>query len=555
MAAAKNLSLIAKFDELCRGFNHLIGDSHHEFSVFARGQEECRQKWLSAQVMCANLQKQLDETRSNEGRLELQIRHVTELLKQEIQIRQRLQKDEKDLERKLAMVRQIVTTDRSLTEETRDKLATISSFDSWDGTSSQGDSPGRHLDSSDNECSTRSMLSSLDYSHEKTDDDLELSIIRSVRDVRDVHTLAVPGASDRRHSLRKQSPRNDGADEHQGTYVVETLVVPAMTPTRHLGRDDGSDGHLPSAASEGPSSQVRPLRRSLSGKRAVRQHNFASKVILKHEICVPCKTRIRFGKSALKCVDCLAATHVECKASMPTPCVPTVRTPSHFVGAIADYCPVSTPMIPALVVHCANEIEARGLRESGLYRVNVLDRDVRPLKEQLLQGKMTPTQLSTINVHVLCAVLKSFLASLKEPLVTWTMRESFTRIAYVTDDTDVQTSVCVLVPELPQPSRDTLAFLVLHLQRIAESAECRMSLSNLSKIFAPILIGQPRTILDNGLKKLQDMKEQQLTMEKLLTIPSDYWSCYGKYTESAYTPVYKPKRNSKRAPYFPSPHF
>ena len=65
---------------------------------------------------------------------------------------------------------------------------------------------------------------------------------------------------------------------------------------------------------------------------------------------------------------------------MPTPCVPTVRTPSHFVGAIADYCPVSTPMIPALVVHCANEIEARGLRESGLYRVNVLDRDVRPLK-------------------------------------------------------------------------------------------------------------------------------------------------------------------------------
>ena len=26
-------------------------------------------------------------------------------------------------------------------------------------------------------------------------------------------------------------PRNDGADEHQGTYVVETLVVPAMTPT------------------------------------------------------------------------------------------------------------------------------------------------------------------------------------------------------------------------------------------------------------------------------------------------------------------------------------
>jgi hypothetical protein len=32
------------------------------------------------------------------------------------------------------------------------------------------------------------------------------------------------------------------------------------------------------------------------------------------------------------------------------------------------------------------------------------------------------------------------------------------------------------------------------------------------------------------------------TMEKLLSIPSDYWSCYSKYMEAAETPVYKPKR-------------
>jgi hypothetical protein len=47
-------------------------------------------------------------------------------------------------------------------------------------------------------------------------------------------------------------------------------------------------------------------------------------------------------------------------------------------------------------------------------------------------------------------------------------------------------------------------------RRVAESPQCRMSLSTLAKIFAPILIGQPRTLMDNGLKKLQDMKEQQL---------------------------------------------
>ena len=86
-------------------------------------------------------------------------------------------------------------------------------------------------------------------------------------------------------------------------------------------------------------------------------------------------------------------------------------------------------------------------------------------QDQLLQGKMTPTQLAVINVHVLAGVLKSFLTSLKEPLVTWTMRESFTRISYISDETDVQTAVCSLVPELPQPNRDSLAFLILHLQK------------------------------------------------------------------------------------------
>ena len=32
-------------------------------------------------------------------------------------------------------------------------------------------------------------------------------------------------------------------------------------------------------------------RRSFSAKKIVRQHNFASKVILKQETCIPCKTR------------------------------------------------------------------------------------------------------------------------------------------------------------------------------------------------------------------------------------------------------------------------
>ena len=68
-----------------------------EFETFAINQEECRKKWQSAEDACCRARKELDETRANKEKLELQVRHVTELLKHEIQIRQRLQKEEKDL--------------------------------------------------------------------------------------------------------------------------------------------------------------------------------------------------------------------------------------------------------------------------------------------------------------------------------------------------------------------------------------------------------------------------------------------------------------------------
>jgi len=73
------------------------------------------------------------------------------------------------------------------------------------------------------------------------------------------------------------------------------------------------------------------------------------------------------------------------------PCVPIVQIPSNkgFVGTVADYAPNTSPMIPALVIHCVNEIERRGLNEVGIYRVNgtgnnIKDMKVNPLRNQLL---------------------------------------------------------------------------------------------------------------------------------------------------------------------------
>jgi Rac GTPase-activating protein 1 len=99
------------------------------------------------------------------------------------------------------------------------------------------------------------------------------------------------------------------------------------------------------------------------------------------------------------------------------------------------------------------------------------------------------------------------------------------------------------IAELPQPNRDTLAFLVMHLQRVAGWEDCKMPISNLAKVFGPTIVGYSTDDMD-AMRMVQETRMQQnvilsLTvifvqwalinldisqvMTELLTIPSDYW--------------------------------
>lgn len=80
----------------------------------------------------------------------------------------------------------------------------------------------------------------------------------------------------------------------------------------------------------------------------------------------------------------------------------------HGQGTIADYTPITPPMIPSIVVHCINEIELRGMNEQGLYRVNGAAVDAKYLKEKFLKGKGAPS-LTNIEIATICSTLKDFL--------------------------------------------------------------------------------------------------------------------------------------------------
>eukprot|EP00092_Neocalanus_flemingeri_P040430 GFUD01044031.1.p1 GENE.GFUD01044031.1~~GFUD01044031.1.p1 ORF type:complete len:697 (-),score=180.39 GFUD01044031.1:226-2316(-) len=301
---------------------------------------------------------------------------------------------------------------------------------------------------------------------------------------------------------------------HQGSTVTLTPSHPStttLTPTT-------------------PYTPSNPVRRTYSNTGMNRKHQFVQKNNFKTEVCGPCQKRIKFGKICYKCRECRAISHPECREQVLLPCVPTgsaQKTPSkpgYNKKVLADHTPPTSPMVPAVVVHCVHEIEARGLCEVGLYRVPGSEREVKDMRDKFLACRGCPN-LSQADVHTLCGVVKDFFRSLREPLIPHSMWSVFTQGATNPDMTDAMSALFQAVSELPQPNRETMAFMMLHLQKVSESHETKMSVSNLAKILGPTIVGystadpQPEEIL-------REVEVQACTMEKLIMIDTDYWSTF-----------------------------
>nr|CAD7430474.1 unnamed protein product [Timema monikensis] len=213
----------------------------------------------------------------------------------------------------------------------------------------------------------------------------------------------------------------------------------------------------------------------------------------------------------------LLTSHWSLTASPPHSSLYSLQTS----GVIGDYAPTMSPMIPSILVHCIQEVELRGLKEVGIYRISTSDREVKALKEKFLRGKGVPN-LSSLDIHTICGTIKDFLRFLREPLVTYLLWPDFVRASEMASQEDGKAAIYQAIAELPQPNRDTLAFVILHLQRVMESPEVKMPIDNIAKVFGPTLVGYssndptPITILN-------ETKKQTAVMQFLLRIPEDYW--------------------------------
>ncbi|KAF7647570.1 hypothetical protein LDENG_00170400 [Lucifuga dentata] len=324
-------------------------------------------------------------------------------------------------------------------------------------------------------------------------------------------------------------PVNGGPVEAVST--IETVPYMSRSKKRSIAPvwADTTTTDQSETASEAPSTPAVDVPTPFQTPRTkkAKKHEFIPKTVIKSEFCVPCGRRMKFGKMYLRCQDCRVVAHPECRDCCPLPCNPAaVCTPSMNPEiTLADFAPVTSPKIPALVIYCIKEIEHRGLNEVGLYRVSGQERLVKQLKEKLLRGKTLPPLNKVEDINVITSVLKDFLRNLPEPLLTFHLNKAFMEAAEIQDDGNSLAMLYQTISELPQPNRDTLACLMIHLQKVSQSLNTKMDVNNLARVFGPTLVGHavpdpdPMTIL-------QDTSRQPRVIERLLSIPASYWSRY-----------------------------
>ncbi|NXD30329.1 RGAP1 protein, partial [Spelaeornis formosus] len=534
------VNLRGLFEQLTRQAELLSEGNEGQFIQLAKNFEENRRKWQKTEHELSRYKDLLMKTEAERSALDVKLKHARNQVDVEIKRRQKAEMDCEKLERQIQLIRELLMCDASgsiqLSEEQKSMLAFLNRPQAPGGSSGN-----KRLSTIDE---SGSILS--DISFDKTDDSLDWdsSVVKAVRLKRRQKRRSSRQFAEGPPAPQKKSRSiSSTADQANESIVAKTTVtvpndggpieaistIQTVPFPRRSRRKSGplqpwnSESNIGSKQLESKSDADGSSTPQNNG--GVRLHDFVSKTVIKPESCVPCGKRVKFGKISLKCRDCRVVAHPECRERCPLPCIPTLAgTPVRIgEGTLMDFVPSTPPMIPSIIVHCVNEIEQRGLHETGIYRISGCDKTVRELKEKFLRAKSIPLLSKVDDIHAICGLLKDFLRSLKEPLLTFRLNKTFMEAAEIPDEDNSIAAMYQAVGELPQANRDTLAFLMVHLQRVAQSPDTKMDISNLAKVFGPTIVAHAVPDPD-PLTLLQDTKRQPKVMERLLLLPMDYWS-------------------------------
>ncbi|XP_046858162.1 rho GTPase-activating protein 29-like [Xenia sp. Carnegie-2017] len=253
--------------------------------------------------------------------------------------------------------------------------------------------------------------------------------------------------------------------------------------------------------------------------------------------CAVCDTYAFIG---LECAQCGLVFHKKCLENIKTPCTRS--------RVLANTKELPSPMktfgvrfsedggVPVLVSKCVKEINRRGLRVKGIYRVS----GVKSKMENLCQEFETNAEsvdLSTQPPHLIASVLKLYIRQLPEPLMTTKLYSELIQLAKESDhlphlridDCEPETKeefrnfldkLQETIKKLPRSNYLTTATLIKHLHKVSLHEEYnQMNSNNLAIVFGPTILRLESTIPGSSLSSLVDMSHQSRIVALLIVNP------------------------------------
>ncbi|KAL7421093.1 hypothetical protein Q5752_003977 [Cryptotrichosporon argae] len=173
--------------------------------------------------------------------------------------------------------------------------------------------------------------------------------------------------------------------------------------------------------------------------------------------------------------------------------------------------------VPRVVEKCAQAIEAFGLESMGIYRLSGTTSRVQALKAALdkdVEAVDVMSEQWSGDINVVSGALKLWFRELPEPLLTYGLYHGFIEAARYENDRLRHIRLHEQVNELPDPNYATLKFFMGHLDKVRRKESVnQMSVSNLSIVFGPTLLGAPP---EEGGLNLEHMSFQCKAIETIL---------------------------------------
>uniref|UniRef100_A0AC34GUD7 Uncharacterized protein n=1 Tax=Panagrolaimus sp. ES5 TaxID=591445 RepID=A0AC34GUD7_9BILA len=256
---------------------------------------------------------------------------------------------------------------------------------------------------------------------------------------------------------------------------------------------------------------------------AEREHNGRGIAFPLSMSCDVCKKRFGFTRNAFECRDCNIRFHRQCKHLAPIPCIPKAKllsSPTRQKCILIDFCSASHPYIPSVIIHCAIALEREHLENEGIYRISGTVSSVTKLLNDFLSSRVIP-DLSNVPTENITGCIKKFFKELKDSVIPASSYDHFMQAIEENDEQQIIAGVF----ELPAPNRDTLAYLILHLQKVAKySSKNKMPIENLARVLAPTIIGYSKRIPFKMVEEFTINCNQTMILHRLLKLPPQFWS-------------------------------